>query len=56
MRLAFLIVLLALQIPPALAEDRTVFCETWGTAKQCARQPLKPGGTVLAEPFVIGPR
>ncbi|MBO6755967.1 MAG: hypothetical protein JJ902_06545 [Roseibium sp.] len=38
---------------PATAADRTAFYGTWGTAKQCAREPIKPGGSVLAEPFEI---
>ncbi|MEM9602458.1 MAG: hypothetical protein AAGA11_06325 [Pseudomonadota bacterium] len=28
---------------------------TWGTASHCARLPIQPGGTVLAEPFEVGP-
>ena len=51
MRYALLIVLLAF---PATAGERTVFYGTWGTAEQCARAPIKPGGTVLAQPFEIG--
>jgi len=41
---------------PALADssDHDRFLGTWGTAEQCARSPIKPGGTVLAEPFEIG--
>ncbi|MBI1384760.1 MAG: hypothetical protein GC150_07615 [Rhizobiales bacterium] len=34
--------------------DRERFHGAWGTAAQCARAPIKPGGTVLAEPFVVG--
>ncbi len=30
-----------------------MFHGTWGTAKQCSGAPVKPGGTVLAEPFEI---
>lgn len=52
MRYAFLIVLLAF---PAAADERAVFYGTWGTAKQCSRAPVKPGGTVLAAPFEISP-
>ena len=55
MRYAFLIALLA--FPAAAADDddeRAVFYGAWGTAAQCARAPIKPGGTVLAEPFEIG--
>lgn len=54
MRYAVLIALLA--CPAAVtAAEREVFYGTWGTAKQCAREVIKPGGTVVAEPFVIGP-
>ena len=59
MRPAFLIALLA--FPAAViagtAEEgeRADFFGTWGTAQQCARAPIKPGGTVLAEPFEIRP-
>lgn len=53
MRIALLIAVLAM---PATAADRTAFYGTWGTPTQCARAPLKPGGTVLAEPFLIGPQ
>jgi len=52
MRYVLLIVLLAF---PAAADERAVFYGTWGTAKQCARAPVKPGGTVPAQPFEIGP-
>ncbi|MEM8812626.1 MAG: hypothetical protein AAGF59_08415 [Pseudomonadota bacterium] len=51
MRLFLLIAFLAL---PAAADDRAVFYGTWGTPQQCARAPIKPGATVLAEPFEIG--
>ncbi|WP_157738936.1 hypothetical protein [Labrenzia sp. VG12] len=54
MRLLILIALLNLPIDVAAAEDRRVFFGTWGTAKQCAREPIKPGGTFLAEPYEIG--
>lgn len=53
MRWPFLIVLAAFLAAPAAAENRAVFLGTWGTAEQCARAPIKPGGTVLSEPFVI---
>ncbi|MEO1066561.1 MAG: hypothetical protein AAFW47_04200 [Pseudomonadota bacterium] len=43
----------ALAATGAVADDRSVFYGTWGTAKQCAREPIKPGGTVLAQPFEI---
>ena len=53
MRLPLLIASIALLAVPAAADDRAVFYGTWGTAKQCSRAPIKPGGTVLSEPFVI---
>ena len=48
--------MIALFTLPAAAADGKYdrFHGTWGTAKQCAREPLKPGITVLAEPFEIG--
>lgn len=49
--LPFLILLVA---GPAGAGDHDRFLGTWGTAEQCARAPIKPGGTVLAAPFEIG--
>ena len=50
MRYALILTLMAL---PAAADDRTSFYGTWGTEKQCARELIKPGGTVQAQPFVI---
>jgi len=50
-----LIALFAQFALPVLAADRADFYGTWGTPSQCARAPLKSGGTVLAEPFQIGP-
>jgi len=38
----------------ASADERKIFHDTWGTAQQCARKPIKSGGTVLAQPFEIG--
>jgi hypothetical protein len=46
-----MIVLLA---GPAMADDRSVLFGAWGTETQCARAPIKPGGTALAEPYEIG--
>lgn len=46
--------LIALHALPATADERAAFYGTWGTEKQCARAPIKPGGTVLEEPFEIG--
>lgn len=40
----------------ASADGREVFFGTWGTAKQCSREPVKPGGTVLSEPYEISSR
>ncbi|KAB7614696.1 hypothetical protein F9L33_08685 [Amylibacter sp. SFDW26] len=51
MRYVFLIVLLA--FPAAAADKREVFYGTWGTPKQCSRETIKSGGTVLSEPFEI---
>jgi hypothetical protein len=59
MRFALLLALLALipmaqtANPVAAADERAVFHGTWGTAKQCARALIKPGGTVHAQPFEI---
>ncbi len=53
MRYAFLIALLTLFAAPATADQRQAFYGTWGTAQQCARDPIMTGGTVLAEPFKI---
>lgn len=55
MRIAVFIALLAL---PGLAgavdaDERAAFYGVWGTPKQCAREPIKPGGTVIAQPFEI---
>ncbi|MEL7137883.1 MAG: hypothetical protein AAFP67_02480 [Pseudomonadota bacterium] len=58
MRIALLITLLALPVvaaAPAGADEREAFYGSWGTPKQCARAPIKEGGTVPAEPFEIGP-
>ena len=55
MRIVLLIALLA--FPTAAAADgREAFYGKWGTAQQCARAPIKPGGTVLSEPFEISAR
>ena len=50
------LVLLALIALPADAQEREALYGTWGTEKQCTRQPIKPGGTVLAQPFEISDR
>lgn len=38
---------------PVAASEREEFFGTWGTARQCSGEPIKPGGTVLAAPFEI---
>ena len=50
MRVALFLILLPLS---AGAEGREAFYGTWGTEQQCAGAPIKPGGTVLAQPFEI---
>ncbi|MEM8876871.1 MAG: hypothetical protein AAGD23_03255 [Pseudomonadota bacterium] len=52
MRHAIVITLLLMPVTAA-ADERKTLLGTWGTANQCARAPIKPGGTVLAEPFEI---
>ena len=52
MRYALAVILLSL---PAAAEERHVFHGTWGTQAQCVGEPIKPGGSVKAAPYVIGP-
>lgn len=37
----------------AAADAREQFYGTWGTAKQCAKDPIKEGLTVRAQPFEI---
>ena len=53
MRLLVLITFFTLLAAPVAADERAVFYGTWGTAEQCSRAPIKPGGSVRAEPFVI---
>lgn len=53
MRFVFLIICLAAPAAVAAADLREALYGTWGTERQCARAPIKPGGTVLAEPFEI---
>jgi len=52
MRYIFLTILLALPALAAAAEREALYGK-WGTPKQCARELIKEGGTVLAEPFEI---
>ena len=54
MRFAFLLFLMVHISSPVAADDRAMFFGNWGTPKQCARAAIKPGGTVMAAPFVIG--
>ena len=54
MRFGLSILFAVLTVLPVFADERRNFYGSWGTAKQCSRLPIKPGGTVLAEPFEIG--
>ncbi|WP_299472439.1 hypothetical protein [uncultured Roseibium sp.] len=47
------LILIALLATPVHAGERDAFLGTWGTEAQCAGEPLKPGGTVLAAPYEI---
>ena len=47
------LLLILLFTAPASAGEREALFGTWGTPKQCARAPIKDGGTVLAEPFEL---
>ena len=38
----------------ASADPKQQFLGVWGTEAQCNREPIKDGGTVLAEPYEIG--
>ncbi|MEO1612063.1 MAG: hypothetical protein AAFU55_06885 [Pseudomonadota bacterium] len=40
---------------PAVADEREALYGTWGAPAQCAGDPIKPGGTVMASPFEVGP-
>lgn len=53
MRIAVLITVLALPAAAETRETQNAFHGTWGSAAQCARAPLIPGGSVTAEPFEI---
>ena len=37
----------------ASVDERKQFYASWGTPKQCARTPIKPGGTVLSQLYEI---
>ena len=50
----FMVLLFLFSFPiHAEAEDRAAFYGSWGTGKQCAGKPIKPGGSVLARPYEI---
>jgi len=51
-RLAALVCILC-TTTPIVADDYDVFFGTWGTPEQCAGDPIKDGGTILATPFEI---
>lgn len=51
----YVVLILLLSVSTAAADERAVLYGTWGTAKQCARAPITPGGSVLAAPFEISP-
>lgn len=53
MRCAVLVIPLRLFAVSVAADPRRAVYGTWGTQKQCAREPIKPGGKVVAEPFEI---
>lgn len=40
---------------PVLADDRAPFLGVWGTAAQCAGEPILKGGSKRASPFEITP-
>lgn len=52
MRFLYILVFFWIALP-AMAEERETLYGTWGTEKQCARAPLKPGSLVQSEPFII---
>ena len=54
MRRTLAAIFLTLAAQSAQADERAEFYGVWGTAKQCAGEPIKPGGTALAAPFEIG--
>ncbi|MEM6486900.1 MAG: hypothetical protein AAF677_01300 [Pseudomonadota bacterium] len=58
MRLISLLIGLGVAALPAAAQsdERKRLYGTWGTDQQCAREPLAPDLTILAEPFEIGPQ
>ena len=54
MRIILLFVFFIFTMPAYADEDKHAsLYGTWGTEKQCARAPLKPGSLVQSEPFEI---
>ena len=52
--LAFLLMIFVPGIAtPSNADERAILYGEWGTAKQCARQPIKQDGTRLAQPYEL---
>lgn len=54
MRQILAVIFLTVTVQPALSHQRAALHGVWGTAKQCAGEPIKQGGTVRAAPFEIG--
>ena len=52
-RFAFYVVFSVLLAFSAQSATHEMFYGVWGTQAQCAREPIKPGGTVLSSPFEI---
>lgn len=42
-----------LLVSSASSATHEMFFGAWGTKAQCAREPIKPGGTVLSSPFEL---
>ena len=49
----FVLLILLPTVAMAQKDSRAAFYGTWGTPAQCTREPVKPGGTVLSQPFEI---
>ena len=57
MRQLFLITVLLFPANPASAgPEHAGFFGVWGTHKQCSRDPIKSGGTKLAQPYEVSER
>lgn len=52
MRYIYLIVIFIFSTP-AIADKHQALYGIWGSEKQCARAPLKPGSLIQSEPFII---